>query len=426
MNTKKFNNIFFIFVSFIILIAIFNLYQKHLVGNDSTMSEWFINYQGGFTRRGLIGEICFKIADLFNLKLRFVIFIFQSVIITIYLILIYQFIKDLPKNILTVIAIFSPLFLLYPVAEIEVLARKEIFIFIGFIIFLNLSNVKTNNNYSFVYIFIVFPILCLIWEPVIFFTPFIIYVFLIKNNQDSLTKVSIKILIALSTSIAVCIYIILNLLTPEEHTIMSNSLMDRFGEICYMSCSLLTSKGTITNQFNDVYNLLKLYNGPTALFRYSLIILIGFLPLLILLYYSRLKSKILLLNVFKKLHIHIIILLLPTIIMFASMTDWGRIVNMMYVFSILLSLYLIKNDLINTNDKVLYFDNFFRINKKIFITIFIVFAFGWNPKTSILGDVATNSLYKIIYNTSKKVFNFDGIRLFENSTIIKLHNKYIE
>jgi hypothetical protein len=426
MDTKKFNNIFFIFVSFIILIAIFYLYQKHLVGNDSTMSEWFINYQGGFTRRGLIGEICFKIADLFNLKLRFVIFIFQSVIITIYLILIYQFIKDLPKNILTVIAIFSPLFLLYPVAEIEVLARKEIFIFIGFIIFLNLSNVKVNNNYSFFYIFIVFPILCLIWEPVIFFTPFIIYVFLIKNNQDSLTKISIKILIALSTSIAVCIYIILNLLTPEEHTIMSNSLMDRFGEICYMSCSLLTSKGTITNQFNDVYNLLKIHNGPTALFRYSLIILIGFLPLLILLYYSRLKSKILLLNVFKKLHIHLIILLLPTIIMFASMTDWGRIVNMMYVFSILLSLYLIKNDLINTNDKVLYFDNFFRINKKIFITIFIVFAFGWNPKTSILGDVATNSLYKIIYNTSKKVFNFDSIRLFENSVIIKLHKKYIE
>ena len=277
MNTKKFNNIFFLFVSFILLIGIFYLYQKHLIANDSTISEWLINYQGGFTRRGLIGEICFKIADLFNLKLRFVIFLFQSVLSVFYLVLIYQFIKDLPKNILTVIAIFSPLFLLYPVAEIEVLARKEIFIYIGFLIFLNLSNVKINNNYSFIYIFIVFPILCLIWEPVIFFTPFIIYVFLIRNNQDSLTKVSIKILIALSTSIAVCIYIVLNLLTPEEHTIMSNSLMDRFGELCYMSCSLLISKGSITDQFYYIYKIFKIDSGFTALFRYSLVILIGFL-----------------------------------------------------------------------------------------------------------------------------------------------------
>ena len=138
MNIKKFNNIFLFFVSFISLITIFYLYQKHLVANDSTISEWLINYQGGFTRRGLIGEICFVVADFFDLKLRFVIFMFQSFISLIYILLIYQFIKGIPKNILTVIAIFSPIFLLYPVAEIEVLARKEIFIFIGFISFLNL------------------------------------------------------------------------------------------------------------------------------------------------------------------------------------------------------------------------------------------------------------------------------------------------
>jgi len=426
MNIKKFNNIFLFFVSFISLITIFYLYQKHLVANDSTISEWLINYQGGFTRRGLIGEICFVVADFFDLKLRFVIFMFQSFISLIYILLIYQFIKGIPKNILTVIAIFSPIFLLYPVAEIEVLARKEIFIFIGFIIFLNLSNIKIDNNYSFIYIFLIFPLLCLIWEPVIFFTPFIIYVFLIKNHNDSLTKNLIKIFIAFIPSIIVCIYIILNLLTPEEHTIMANSLMDRFGELCYMSCSLLVSKRSIDVQFYEVYHLLKAHNGFTVLLRYSFIIILGFLPLLILLYNSKFKNQILLGNIFSKLHIHLIILLLPVIILFGSMTDWGRIVNLMYTFSILLTLYLIKNNFINTNSKVLFFDNFFNIKKKVFITLFIIFAFGWNPKTSILGDIATNSLYKIIYNTSKKIFNFKSFRMLEDSIIIKLHKKYIE
>ena len=75
---KKFNTLFFTFIVFIFFIAIFWLYQKHNVGNDSTISEWLINYQGGFTRRGLVGEICFKIASFFDLNLRFVIFLFQS------------------------------------------------------------------------------------------------------------------------------------------------------------------------------------------------------------------------------------------------------------------------------------------------------------------------------------------------------------
>ena len=142
MNQKfnKFNIYYFLYISFIFLFAVFYLHQKHTVGNDSTISEWLINYQGGFTRRGLIGEICYQVADFFNLSLRFTIFIFQVIMYLVYSILIYIFIKDLPKNLLSIIAIFSPVFLLYPINEIEVLGRKEIFIFIGFIIFLILSN----------------------------------------------------------------------------------------------------------------------------------------------------------------------------------------------------------------------------------------------------------------------------------------------
>ena len=97
-NTKKFNNFFLIFCIFIFSLSTYWLYQKHLIGNDSTISEWLINYQGGFTRRGLIGEICFRLADYFDLKLRFVIFLFQTIVCFTYTLLLYCFIRDLPKN----------------------------------------------------------------------------------------------------------------------------------------------------------------------------------------------------------------------------------------------------------------------------------------------------------------------------------------
>ena len=60
------------------------------------------------------------------------------------------------------------------------------------------------------------------------------------------------------------------------------------------------------------------------------------------------------------------------------------------------------------------------------IFIFFIYAFFWNPKTLITGDVATNTLYKIVYKSSKIIFNFEGIRLFQDHPLIKFHKKFIE
>ena len=97
---KNINTYLKYYFSTLFFFSVIFLYQKHTVGNDSTISEWLINYQGGFTKRGVIGEICFQLADFFDLRLRFVIFLFQSFLYLIYLILIYFFIKNVPKNIL--------------------------------------------------------------------------------------------------------------------------------------------------------------------------------------------------------------------------------------------------------------------------------------------------------------------------------------
>ena len=48
------------------------------VSNDSTISEWLINYEGGFTKRGLIGQLSIYLSNFFTIKLREVIFILQT------------------------------------------------------------------------------------------------------------------------------------------------------------------------------------------------------------------------------------------------------------------------------------------------------------------------------------------------------------
>ena len=100
--------------------AYFFLFLKHGVGNDSTISEWLINYEGGFTKRGIIGQIAIEISRYFNSELRWVIFILQTFTITSYFLLLFYLLKKLHYERVIILSIFTPIFILYPVAEIEV------------------------------------------------------------------------------------------------------------------------------------------------------------------------------------------------------------------------------------------------------------------------------------------------------------------
>ena len=122
INLKKF---FLPYILVLLISSIFFLYIKHDVANDSSISEWLINYKGGFTRRGIGGELAIFLSFLFDIALRDSIFLIQTLIQSLYLITIYFIFKDLKTNKVLLLAIFAPIFLLYPIAELEVLGRKE-------------------------------------------------------------------------------------------------------------------------------------------------------------------------------------------------------------------------------------------------------------------------------------------------------------
>ena len=81
--------------------------------------------------------------------------------------------------------------------------------------------------------------------------------------------------------------------------------------------------------------------------------------------------------------------------------DWGRWVNISYVFSIVSYLYLYKNKLLIVSEDNLKKNKIILLNKKIFVIIFIIFCFGWNPKTVMTGDVASKPGYAIPYKALK-------------------------
>ena len=392
---KNINFYIFIYLSVLFLFSVFFLYQKHDVANDSTISEWLINYEGGFTKRGLIGQLSIYLSNLFVIKLRDTIFILQILLVGAYFFLIYHFLKNIFYNKIFIFAVFTPIFILYPIAEIEVLARKEIFIFIYLLVYTFIP--IEERKYKFYYKFFLFPIAILIWEPVIFFIQFFLFLDLVENNIKKINKLFFFQIISYLPTILLALYIALNPISEESHNLMKSSLMENFNENCYMSCELLKTKSSIYQQFQGNFDKYSI----EIFVRYILIIIIGFGPLFILLFNSKLKNKIFFLDKFNNLLFPYLILLSPVIFLFAMGYDWGRWVNISYVISIISFIYIYKYNLITLSEKFLNNKLLKNINKKIFIFIVIFYCFGWNPKTVITGDVASFPGYRIPYKVFK-------------------------
>ena len=147
-------NYFKFYLIFIFLFSVLFLSQKFLYPTDWTTSEWLINYQGGFVRRGLIGEVLINIHNYSEITLRYLVFYFEILILLIFLFLIFKFFQNVYLNQFLIFLFFCPIFLIYPLAENEVLVRKEYLLLSIYIFYLILL---LKNNYSFFLIILINP-----------------------------------------------------------------------------------------------------------------------------------------------------------------------------------------------------------------------------------------------------------------------------
>ena len=369
-----------IYLIILYLFAVFFFFQKYNNYVEWTISEWLINYQGGFTRRGLIGEIVFQISKLSSLTIRETILTFQITTYLLYFYLLYKFLKDTNNNILFIFAIFSPLFVIYPIAEVEVLGRKEIFIYVSFLLVVNIFSIKNIQNRHYFYFSIILMISCLIWEGFVIYISYFIFILILKNNlvlnKSFLTKLLIS-LIPLSISFY---FVFFHRLDENGLKMMCQSINECYGAISYLNRSLSSNISEVTSKFQISF-----------LIRYILVLIIGFFPLFLLIKNSKLNYK----QKFKNDYFYLIffiIIFTPSLIFYYIAQDWGRWVSISYTLSLLTYVYSLKNNFIVINfDRINY--SIFR-KKFVVIFLFIIFAFGWAPKTLINEDVGSIPIYR--------------------------------
>ena len=402
---KEFKFYFGIYLAVLLVFIIFFLAAVHNSSVNNSMAEWVINYQGGFTRRGFIGEIVFQISQFFNFQLRKVFLGLQIILYLGYFFSLFFLFKKIKYNFIFSLAIFSPLLFIFSLAELEALGRKDILMFFVFIVnFLIFIRYK-NKNYNYIYFIITFPVVFLTHEIYIIYTVYFLAFFVMIEKKFNLLFI-IKFL-----SILLLIFILLNLITTNEFSrenfdLLCKNLKDKSNETCGLA------------PYSMMINL-EGYRAEVAwklphVIRYVLIFLVGFLGLIISIFFSKInkfETNFLISKI--NLKLIFLILALPSILPFLTAVDSGRYSSMAYTFPCIFYFGLLRSNIIVFDyEKVNYLINnsFFKLKKYRIIFIFL-FCFTWTPKAVYHEDLSSFPLYRTIDKVPNFIGNFKNFHL---------------
>ena len=380
MVLTKINNKFFNYYIFICLItSIFFLYHKFQFPTDWTTSEWLINYQGGFVRRGLVGEILVQINYFLNFEIRNLVFIFEIILLFTYYFYIINFFKKIDFSPLLILIIFSPLGFLFPVTETEAIARKEVLLFCLYLLYLS-SILERNQKLTYSILLFGLPVLNLVWDGNIFYILFFIYTFFVSR-----IKINKKEVIIFSISLIPYLISTIILITTKSNDQMLEEMCKAINEPCFGAMNFLDY--SFKDQMNYGLSKLKI----EYLIRYSFISIICFFPLLLIFYDQKDKSKIFL---------GYVICVIPTFIFLYISFDWGRYLHILYVFSVITLIFLLKIKKLELEETRLFiFINELKKkkNKLYFLYIyFFLYLFAWHPKIILTDDIGSLPYLRIL------------------------------
>ena len=397
---KQYKFIFSIYLCILFIFTIFFLSAVHNLSVNNSMAEWVINYQGGFTRRGFLGEFIFQISQLFDLQLRKTFLGLQILIYLTYFFAIYALFKKINYNYIFALAIFSPLFFVFSLAELEALGRKDIFMFLIFLINFLIFFKFQNKNYNYLYFIISFPIVFLTHEIyIIYLSYFLAFFIFIEEKIDF--KFFIKFFLVL-----LLVLFFLNMITSSDFTsenldLLCKNLKEHSNENCGLAPTSMVIN--ITGYQSE------LGWEISHIVRYILIFLFGFSGLLILITFSKInKSKMNYLTSKINLKFIFFLLALPSILPFFTAVDSGRYISMAYTFPCIFYFGLLRSKIIIFDYKkvdLIIDDSFLKI-KKYKIVLLILLCFTWTPKAVYHEDISSFPLYRMITKTPHFIGNF--------------------
>jgi hypothetical protein len=339
---NKYKLLSYILIFFTSLNYIFFTHRFFQRENGFILGDWLINYEGGFSRRGLFGEAILNLKVFLNIGLINLTFI---IVVFLYLIFIYLLIRLISKsniNFLIALFIFSPVTILFNFYDPLAIGRKEILFFLFMICYL-----LYNQSKFFIYLGTLAAILItLSHELFALLTPFLFIAKYLDTRSYKFKTYFLEIIISFFSSVV--FLLILFLKDPNTTEVCNN--IKQFGlsdNACWAINAMSGKPLQILQYWRDSY--------------YSMYYSI-FLTLIFILIFINLKKNFDLNYI--KIFLIVFLSFFPIFLLFFLVNDWGRYLN---VYSMFWMMILISKNNKKNNSK----PNF------IGIAAIIIFSLSW-------------------------------------------------
>ena len=380
--------------------AIYSLWSVKLLNDFPwryVFTDWIINYEGGYIRRGLLGEISINLSNFLDLNIKYVFLLIHLSAYLLFHLIFYKFFTSFKKNYIFYLLCFSPLVFLYPIATFEAFARKEIFYITFFLINCYLLIKINNRNIVFFSTNLLVILSYLIHESSLFFLIFFYFSYLIflKKNNYKIRFSEIGFIIIVYS---ILFYLLFIPVTDEKLSEMIYLVNQDFFELTRFS-------GAITWLQKDpssAFMFLK-HNHISIKDIFQNILYLHFLIIYFYLLYIN--------NFFKSDKYFFILTILSffgPLILFIVWLDWGRLVYIIYNFCLIFTFYCLHDD----KEIFIKIDKFPIINSlnykfKLFFTISYIGL--WTPKIFFYDDVEFFPLTNLISDLIKYSLKYGAL-----------------
>ena len=382
------NNIIIIFFFLLIINYLFFNYRILSRENGYILGDWILNYNGGFVRRGLIGHLFFNISKTFNISIINITYVFSSFIYISSLFLFYRILKKNTSNILILIFIFLPSTFLFVFFDPLTAGRKEILILFFFLIYF--LNLKNNNFYYKIFIFILSVIIMLTHEILFFQLPYLfvlryLYIKKINNDPTKLKNYSLEILIF--TTGLILFFLIFKFSNLHNNDALCNSLTEigLSTNVCY---GTINDFGRNSKMF---YALWSYFFDRNYFINYSIYTLLTLLPLTYI--YLNSKNK----PFGKKIFGIAFFCFLFSILFIVRVNDWGRYLNLSFLLQFLICLSFVE--LGNDNKKIN-----FKLNKYVKVLALIAYLTSWHMPHCCNPNIG-NGYYDLYSRVKSRIYD---------------------
>ena len=330
-------------------------------------SDWLINYQGGFTRRGLFGEILFILHKVSGLGLDLILYLGVTSMYFVFFLFLYKILKKSNLNFLNTLILFSPLSFTYLALNKTLAGRKEILLFFLLVIFFyNLKNIKFENIKY--WIIFILTVSSLTNFGFIFYSPFLILFFIFLYPEKKFKDLFIQILPILFSGLLIILFTFYSTIYSKPDIFEICESIKNFVK----NCPSETYVNVLNYSISDIRAINISYAGNYYFIKYLIYFILSFTPITIALLNLRNNKN----YKIKKLFIFLSISIICTFPVFYLGVDYGRYLNWQYMFVLLLYLHLINFKFLKQNNKNYFFDS--KIPKQILYVIIFIYGFTWS------------------------------------------------